>query len=93
MARVRGQVSDGAACRRVGAVMAERDIMTVKEAAEYLGIKPSTLYKYIKQGVIPAFKIGSLWRFKKSALDRWISKKLEEAEETSKGDRRQPRLF
>lgn len=85
--------SIGTACRQSGGVMAERDIMTVKEAAEYLGIKPSTLYKYIKQGVIPAFKIGSLWRFKKSALDRWISTKLEEAEETSKGDRRQPRLF
>ena len=74
-------------------MLTNKTFLTTKEAAEYLGIKPSTLYKYIKQGVIPAFKIGSLWRFKKSALDRWISKKLEEAEETSKGDRRQPRLF
>ncbi len=73
--------------------MPERDIMTVREAAEYLGMKPPTLYKYIKKGVIPAFKIGSLWRLKKSTLDEWIAKKLEEAQENAVDDRRQRWLF
>ena len=73
--------------------MSERDIMTVREAAEYLGMKPPTLYKYIRRGILPAFKIGSLWRLKKSTLDAWIARKLEEAEDTAHDDRRQPRLF
>ena len=40
------------------------------EAAEYLGIKPVTLRKWIKEGKdVPAHKIGRLWKFKCSELD------------------------
>ena len=43
------------------------------EAAEYLGIKPVTLRKWIKEGKgVPAHKIGRLWKFKCSELDEWV---------------------
>ena len=43
------------------------------EAAEYLGIKPVTLRKWIKeQKELPAHKIGRLWKFKCSELDEWV---------------------
>jgi excisionase family DNA binding protein len=46
--------------------------MTLREASEYLGVSPDTLYKYLSQGRVPAFKLGNRWRFKKDLLDRWM---------------------
>jgi excisionase family DNA binding protein len=49
-----------------------REVMDIKQAAEYLGISPDTLYKYASESFIPAFKLGNRWRFKKSRLDDWM---------------------
>ena len=46
--------------------------ISVEEAAEYLGVKPSTIREWIKKTTIPANKIGKQWKFKKSELDEWI---------------------
>jgi len=51
--------------------------MTLREASQYLGISPDTLYKYLSEDRIPAFKLGNRWRFKKDLLDRWMEKKSE----------------
>ena len=50
----------------------KKQVLTIKEVAEYLGVHPSTIYKYAQTGQIPAFKIGSDWRFKKELIDQWI---------------------
>jgi excisionase family DNA binding protein len=55
----------------------QKEVMTVREASEYLGISPDTLYKYLSEDRIPAFKLGNRWRFKKDLLDRWMEKKSE----------------
>ena len=45
----------------------------IEEAADYLGIKVSTLREWIKkENDIPAHKIGKLWKFKCSELDEWV---------------------
>ena len=44
----------------------------VEEAAEYLGVKPSTIREWIKKTDIPANKIGKQWKFKRSELDAWV---------------------
>ena len=49
--------------------------MTLREASQYLGISPDTLYKYLSEDRIPAFKLGNRWRFKKDLLDRWMERK------------------
>ena len=49
-----------------------REVMDIRQAAEYLGISPDTLYKYASESFIPAFKLGNRWRFKKSRLDDWM---------------------
>jgi excisionase family DNA binding protein len=54
-----------------------KEVMTLREASQYLGISPDTLYKYLSQRQIPAFKLGNRWRFKKDLLDRWMEKKSE----------------
>jgi len=51
-------------------------IMTTKEVAEYLHIHPLTVHKYAREGKIPAFKIGTDWRFHKKYIERWIREKL-----------------
>jgi len=42
--------------------------------ARYLRCHPSTVYRLLKRGQIPAFKIGSDWRFQKSVIDGWLKK-------------------
>ena len=46
--------------------------MTIKDVASYLGVHPMTIYKFAKAGKIPAFKIGSDWRFHRKYIDQWI---------------------
>ena len=46
-------------------------VLTSQQAAEYLGISPRELYILLKAGRIPAFKVGTEWRFDRVAIDRW----------------------
>jgi excisionase family DNA binding protein len=50
-----------------------REIMTPREAAEYLSVHVRTIYRLAKNGDIPGRKVGGSWRFKKDALDEWLS--------------------
>jgi excisionase family DNA binding protein len=49
-----------------------REVMDIRQAAEYLGISSDSLYKYASESLIPAFKLGNRWRFKRSLLDHWM---------------------
>jgi excisionase family DNA binding protein len=62
-----------------------KEVMTLREASEYLGISPDTLYKYLSEKSIPAFKLGNRWRFKKDLLDRWMERKIERTELVAEG--------
>lgn len=53
-----------------------KEILTAKEVAGYLNLHPLTVHKYARQGKIPAFKIGTDWRFHKKYIDKWIKEKL-----------------
>jgi len=53
-------------------------VMTVEDLAVYLQVHPSTLYRLLKGGAIPAFKIGSDWRFNRETIDGWM--KLRESQ-------------
>jgi excisionase family DNA binding protein len=52
-----------------------KEIMTAKEVAAYFNIHTLTVYRYAREGKIPAFKIGTDWRFHKKHLERWIRDK------------------
>lgn len=47
-------------------------VMTVKECAAYLQVHRSTVYRLLKRGTIPCFRVGSDWRFRKVNLDVWL---------------------
>jgi len=46
-------------------------ILTVKELSDYLRVHPTTVYRLLKGGKLPAFKVGSDWRFNVESIDRW----------------------
>ena len=48
--------------------------MDIRQAASYLGISADSLYRYASEGVVPAFKLGNRWRFKRDLLDRWMER-------------------
>jgi len=50
-------------------------VMTVDEVAEYLRIPRSSLYKLAQEGRIPCQKVGRHWRFRREAIDEWLSAK------------------
>ena len=56
-----------------------REVMNIRQASQYLGISPDTLYKYLSEGRLPAFKLGNRWRFKKTTLDRWMEMQSEKS--------------
>lgn len=72
-------MGDQAALRRTfdsaapeaSAVAFER-VLNTDEAAALLQIHPKTLQKMAREGTVPAFRIGDLWRFRASALDAWL---------------------
>jgi excisionase family DNA binding protein len=46
-------------------------VMTVKELSEYLSCHRSTVYKLLRLGELPAFRVGSDWRFSPGTIDKW----------------------
>lgn len=50
-------------------------ILTIEEAAKYLRVSKSTLYKLVREGGVPGQKVGRHWRFSKSAIDQWFQSK------------------
>ena len=59
---------------KTAAQTAPREVMDIRQAAFYLGISADSLYRYASEGVVPAFKLGNRWRFKRDLLDRWMER-------------------
>lgn len=56
--------------------MIEDDILTIEEVAKYLRVSERTVYDWSQKGEIPAGKIGTVWRFKKSEIEKWVNDRL-----------------
>jgi excisionase family DNA binding protein len=64
----------------------DKGYLTVKEVAQYLGMKTSTVYAWVPE--MPHYKIGNLLRFKKEDVDAWMDTKREGAEVPGASTRR-----
>ena len=53
-----------------------KEILTIDELADYLRLKPQTIYKWAQGNRIPAAKLGKEWRFRKSIIDRWLDEQM-----------------
>jgi PTS system nitrogen regulatory IIA component len=52
------------------------DILTIEEVARYLRVSERTVYDWAQKGEIPSGKIGTVWRFKKSEIEKWVNDRL-----------------
>ncbi len=46
--------------------------LTLRDLAEYLQVSKEKIYHLARSRSIPAYKIGSQWRFKRKEVDKWI---------------------
>lgn len=46
--------------------------LTPKEVSSLLQVSVYTVRRWIKDGELPAYKVGRLWRIDKVELDRWL---------------------
>src|ERR1700733_3063854 len=67
---MRHLVNDGAYCRMEGSLGMK---LTVRDAAQLLDVTDRTIYRWIKQGVIPAYQINDQYRFNRAELLEWAT--------------------
>ena len=60
-------------------------LMDCREAADYLRLHPSTVYRMLKNCQLPAAKIGGRWRFRREWLDDFLEKKKRRIKNESVG--------
>ena len=48
------------------------EMLTIRDLAEYLKVRPQTIYRWVQNGTIPGTKFGKEWRFRKSLIEAWI---------------------
>lgn len=48
------------------------EVMTIDQVAGYLHLHKQVVYRHVKRGNIPASRIGTTIRFKKSVIDAWL---------------------
>lgn len=55
--------------------MAADEVLTMEEICDLLQVHKSTVYKLVRRGSIPGFRVGSDWRFRRDVIERWLSEK------------------
>ena len=50
-------------------------VLTLEDVAQFLHVLPSTVCRLLKNRSIPAFKVGSDWRFNQDSIERWIEER------------------
>lgn len=48
--------------------------LSVEEIGSHLGVSKETIYRWLEKGSIPAHRVGRLWKFQASEVDKWIRK-------------------
>lgn len=56
---------------RPGSVL-EHEILTVEQAADYLQVHKMTLYRYIREGLLPAVKLGKMYRIYRKDVEAFL---------------------
>ncbi len=45
---------------------------SVEDIARHLGVSKETIHRWLKRQIIPAHRMGKLWKFKPSEVDAWV---------------------
>ncbi len=49
------------------------ETLTPNEVAKSLKLHPFTVARLAREGKLPAFKVGGVWRFRKDEFEKWIA--------------------
>ena len=52
--------------------LVEQEFLTPQEVSDLLRVSVYTVRRWIKEGNLPAYKIGRGWRIGRADLDRWL---------------------
>lgn len=55
--------------------MTEKPYLSIQDVARRFRVNTTTVYRLVKRGKLPAFKIGNQWRFSEARLQEWIADK------------------
>ena len=47
---------------------------SLEDIAKHLGVSKETVYRWLERKIIPAHRMGKLWKFKPSEVDEWITR-------------------
>ncbi|MCA1725163.1 MAG: helix-turn-helix domain-containing protein [Thermomicrobia bacterium] len=50
----------------------KKALMTADEVARELGLRPTTIYQWCREGRLPAIKLGKEWRIRRTALNAFL---------------------
>ena len=50
-----------------------KPFLTVEDVAQRFGVNVTTVYRLVKRGKLPAFKVGNQWRFSETRLEEWVA--------------------
>ena len=53
-----------------------KQCLSIGEVATYLDLTVSTVYRLVKRGAVPGFKVGGQWRFSRDKLEAWITEQM-----------------
>ncbi len=53
--------------------METKSYLTIEQVAQRLGVNETTIYRLAQKGKLPAFKVGSQWRFCEDLLNSWVA--------------------
>lgn len=59
--------------KTIDALVHEREVLTVEQAAEYLQMHKATVYKYIRAGLLPAARLGKIYRIARRDLEALLT--------------------
>jgi excisionase family DNA binding protein len=58
---------------------AGRELMTTREVLQYLRVTPRTVYRLIRDGDLPAVRMGGRWRFRRTDIEAWLERQRQVA--------------
>ena len=56
-----------------------RELMTTREVLRYLRVTPRTVYRLIREGDLPAVRMGGRWRFRRTDIEAWLERQRQVA--------------
>ena len=62
-------------------------LMDINELAAYLKLERQTIYNWLHEKKIAGIKVGHVWRFEKTAIDKWLKSQLIKAKPNFKKTR------